>query len=579
MACPNGTQKKAGAPDYDWMNLANIFGCSFPSNDPICNFIANISNKVELIEVNALCSSVFTQPDPIEPSDFLIINAVLQKLTAQGRAMMWLQHCECKPSPPPPGEPPPGQGGCYTLYRVIYTPVRDYDQHFSGDYAIQVNGKILGITTAVGGSSTVHSLEYQSAPNAPVSRAELLSAGEPYTITIKDVIRLDGEPDNCSPQTQPDDPPPTPPPPVYPPNLPPPPPPQCNCPPGTQGSPGVKGDKGDQGNPGIQGEPGVKGDKGDQGNPGIQGEPGVKGDKGKDAEEVDIQPILDAIAALSNKLGTSDGDPETVFKGLEQILELLGKGKFPAKLPKRLIYPKGTGEEEIKDLPEFLGYLVRQIDRAVGYLPQKIKVADGNAAQSGNQPVEVEIHSIADFFREITQYLLDADGDVDIANNMLVRALYELALIHQLSVQNTAMSDAIIEHLDFKHKYKKVKVPMTIDVKAGLKTKGFGNNPNEGLPVDPKDEKAIEKLLPELLKNVEAEIRILVNDEKKSLNDILLDIKRDTAYSAAAVTEESSAKRLEELVDACQKIIRLSGAIDRHNSRKALTSGDFKTRK
>ena len=43
------------------------------------------------------------------------------------------------------------------------------------------------------------------------------------------------------------------------------------------GAPGIRGEKGEKGDPGAQGIPGEKGEKGD---PGVQGMPGEKGEKG-----------------------------------------------------------------------------------------------------------------------------------------------------------------------------------------------------------------------------------------------------------------------------------------------------------
>lgn len=261
---------------------------------------------------------------------------------------------------------------------------------------------------------------------------------------------------------------------------------------------------------------------------------------------------------------------------VDKLSEIVGVDEFPAELPKRLIYPNGKGNEKIDSLVELLGYQVKQIDRAVGYLPQKIKIADTNPGQPGNQSVEVEIHSFADFAKEVLQYLIDTEGDGDVTNNMLVRTLYELGFIHQGMVQADAMLDAICEHLDFKQRWKKVKVPFAFDPYAGTKGKsgqGFGQSANDNT------EENVEELLPKLLQNTEVDIRVLVNDEKKSLNDLLLDIKRDTAIAAAAVSDKSTPERLDQLVAAAQIILQLQSAIDRKNARQALAAGDLRTQK
>lgn len=270
-----------------------------------------------------------------------------------------------------------------------------------------------------------------------------------------------------------------------------------------------------------------------------------------------------------------------LLKKVKKLSEAIGVDELPAALPKRIIYPNGKGEEKQKNLVEILGYQVKQIDRAVGLLPQKIKVADTNPGLAGNQSVEVEIHSFADFAKEILQLLLDTEGDVDTTNNMLVRVLYELGFIHQGVVQGDAMLDAIIEFLDFKQKWKKLSVPFAFDPHAGTKGKvGQGFAKQENTSGDgPQTEEEVERLLPALLQNTEVDIRILVNDEKKSLNDILQDIKRDTAIAAAAVSENADSGKLDQLVAAAQLLLQLEGAIDRKNIRQALTSGNLRTAK
>lgn len=270
---------------------------------------------------------------------------------------------------------------------------------------------------------------------------------------------------------------------------------------------------------------------------------------------------------------------KSLIKKVNRLSEVVGVEKFPAKLPERLVYPNSKKEVQIKDLPEFLGYQVKQVDRAVGYLPQKIKVADTNAGLKGNQSVEIEVHSFADFCKQIMQYIIDTEGDGDVTNNMLVRVLYELGFIHQGVVQGDAMLDAIVDHLDFKHRWHRIKVPFAFDPYAGQKGKvgqGFDKQKNSG---DNKTEAAVEELLPKLLSNTDVEIRVLINDEKKSLNDMLQDIKRDTAAASAAVAEKSTPENLERLVKAAQLMLQLQSAIDRRNMRQALIAGNLKTRK
>ena len=263
-----------------------------------------------------------------------------------------------------------------------------------------------------------------------------------------------------------------------------------------------------------------------------------------------------------------------------KIMTAIGVEELPATLPKRLIYPNAKGEEKIENIVQALGYQVKQIDKAVGYLPQKIKVLDTNSAQAGNQSVEVEIHSFADFAKETLQYLIDTEGDEDTLANIAVRILYECGAIHQLSVQIAAMVDAAIEHLDFKEGWKTVEVPFSYDPYAGQKGKkageGFGTTPGKPLPLT---EEELEKLMPDLLKETLVKIKVLINTQKRTLNDLMQELLRDTRIAAAGVSENASSKRLVEIVEAAQAALQLQNTIARNNVRKALTSGDLRTRK
>ena len=72
------------------------------------------------------------------------------------------------------------------------------------------------------------------------------------------------------------------------------------------GAPGIRGEKGEKGNPGAQGIPGEKGEKGDPGAQGISGEKGEKGISafaiavaaGYSGTEVQFQKDLSSVEGL-----------------------------------------------------------------------------------------------------------------------------------------------------------------------------------------------------------------------------------------------------------------------------------------
>src|SRR6476660_434744 len=302
-------------------------------------------------------------------------------------------------------------------------------------------------------------------------------------------------------------------------------------------------------------------------------------------DEALMRQLLRRVNELHDKVGEKQDKPVTLFDGLREIRKFLGIDQMPAKLPKRLIKPKSTGDHEVKDLPGIFDFLIKQVDRAVGFLPQKIKIADINTVQAGNQSIELEINSMADFCRIMLQQIYDTNADTDAGNNMNVRQLYELGFIHQLSIQNHALLDAIVEHLDFTHSWKKTKAPFAFDPYAGTKKtlgfgKGsdaekFGNTSGKGATT----EKEVEDLLSALLQNTEVEIKIIENEEKLSLNDLLQEIRRNAAIAGAANSANSDGETLESLVAAAQVALQLQSAIDRRNMRQSLTSGKLTTRK
>lgn len=253
----------------------------------------------------------------------------------------------------------------------------------------------------------------------------------------------------------------------------------------------------------------------------------------------------------------------------------LGINQFPAKLPKRWIYPNAKGQESIDDLPEFLGFIAKFIDRVAGFLPIKIKVKDADPAKEGDQKVEMHIQSFSDFARELMQFVIDMEGDGDLTNIMLVKCLYELGLIHQGAVKTGYAVDAILEDLDFKVKYKTVNIPFAFDPYAGSAGQGFASG--KGKLITPIDEKNLEKLIPKLLRSREIPIRVVENVQPKSLLDLIQEINRNAGLAAAGAAEPAS--KLDDLIKAAQEMLQLQGIIDRENTRRAMAAGKLVIRK
>lgn len=248
--------------------------------------------------------------------------------------------------------------------------------------------------------------------------------------------------------------------------------------------------------------------------------------------------------------------------------------------PERLVEIRKTGHKgrvPLSNLMDVLEFQIRQVDRAVGALPFRAKVADADPTQEGNQSVEVEIQTLADGLRENLETTIESASDTDLTNLLVIRALFELGYIHQGSVQSWYMLDAICDYLDFKNHEKQVKVPFAFDPRAGRKQKkGFGQQDDE--QNIPDDEQELEKILPKLLKETDVPIKVREwhKSEKKSLNDLVQEILRHAINAAAGVTEKATPERLEELVKEAQAKIQLASLLNKSDVQQALTSGKLR---
>lgn len=238
-----------------------------------------------------------------------------------------------------------------------------------------------------------------------------------------------------------------------------------------------------------------------------------------------------------------------------------------SSIPARWVYPKGKGQLRVGNLIHLVEYMFRADDRARGFWPQTVRVKDSNPAIPGDQPIELKFESQADMLREILKFLIDTEGDGDLTNNFALRSAIQQCQIHQGVIQTQSMVDAIVEYLDFKVNRTTTKIPMPFSPFAGhepnlfdrLLTKlGFGNKQIPG-SIDKNTEKAIESLFEGILQNTEVEVPIIEAQEKKTLNEALMEILKHASASSAAVSErvgEGALKRLVESAGIAQSISR-----------------------
>ncbi len=252
MACPNGTRVRKGIGEFVWVNHVEVV-CDRSGQDSLECRVARL-NPVNFVPFAVLNTASFCSSLPASPPQWSALDFTngdwVRKLIDWNLAQVWGAYCECVPPPPPPRPtaPPNGKGQCYTSYNVSHRTVNSVSGRDYGVGTLSYPGKILGIyhdfslaSADSGGDHHEYGMEYQVSPTSPVERRTFLSSSEAHAITITNVVRLDGQPDDCT--TSP--PPGTPPPPDEPPPPPPPPP-----PPGEKGEKGDKGDMGDKGDKG-----------------------------------------------------------------------------------------------------------------------------------------------------------------------------------------------------------------------------------------------------------------------------------------------------------------------------------------
>jgi hypothetical protein len=267
---------------------------------------------------------------------------------------------------------------------------------------------------------------------------------------------------------------------------------------------------------------------------------------------------------------------------LERILPIAEL--HDSSIPKRWISPGAKGQERVGNLIHLIELMVRADDKHRGYWPVKVKVKDADPAITGDQPVSLEFHSQADVFRELFQFLIDMEGDGDLTSNFALRSAFQQCQIHQLTVKNNSMLDAIVEYLDFKVKQTKTVVPMPFDPFAGVDRsaaavilqglglmEGVGLTPN----IDSNKEADIEALAPNVLRNTHIDVDIIECNESKTLNEALLELLKHSSAASAAVSERVSESAIDRVIEGAGLAQQLTSFLTRRDVASALGVGDL----
>jgi hypothetical protein len=270
MGCPNGSRRKAGTDDYEWINQQELMCTLYGEDSWICQAVkslAIVQLPVDLIETSGFCSSYVGYPSDIAVTDLLTPSGFINKVLQAAKATKWKQICECTPKPKKPHE----GANCY---RINSPGINGYPDcsDAEGEYFIEFNATEIRTVETIWDTSK--GLYRGSAQNGcPIieiydGSTFLLQVSQKSLSTLTLCDGSDWEED--PPPIEDEDPPPKPPPGIKP-------------PPGRTGDKGEKGDKGEagqKGDKGTKGDTGTKGDKGDKGDKGVKGDKGDKGDKG-----------------------------------------------------------------------------------------------------------------------------------------------------------------------------------------------------------------------------------------------------------------------------------------------------------
>ena len=230
-----------------------------------------------------------------------------------------------------------------------------------------------------------------------------------------------------------------------------------------------------------------------------------------------------------------------IKKQVEELHKVVNPVQFlkgDCTVPSNFIYPTNASYPvKLGDLPDYLGAIVRTVDRKLGSLPQLIHIKDSDPTIEGDQPVDLVINSVADMLKLTLEYLIQVQGETGAAQAIAGSTLFEAGATHQITVSIHALCRAIAEYLDFEMKDVLDKFPMAFD-------------PRER----PKPEDDPFKYLTRMLKPHEQQIDLQEWAGGESLKDKINDIGKKASIAAAAV---SSTKDINKLIEETMQIERL----------------------
>jgi len=228
MSCPNGSQKKSGIPDYEWLSITDELCALYGEDSWMCqlsklNLAGYIKNN--LVDVNALCSSPPPEVDSLTPEDFLggVTGGWLDKAIQISQGSKWNDWCECTPTPPTFNN-----GQCPVPYTVTATWTSNFQNEgeIPHNSTFHIYGPISAIQLENPGPNGacglfVYGCNFQGLPAIANDSLGYYPAEIASNLVVTGVTPADGQPDNCgnAPSPPPPPSPASPTPPTPPPSL------------------------------------------------------------------------------------------------------------------------------------------------------------------------------------------------------------------------------------------------------------------------------------------------------------------------------------------------------------------------
>ena len=176
-------------------------------------------------------------------------------------------------------------------------------------------------------------------------------------------------------------------------------------------------------------------------------------------------------------------------------------------VPNRLVAPNAKGSAKLKSYLEISQWLMRMSDH-LGIHPFKASLTDANAAQAGNQKVEIQFASGTAGLRQVVELLLENKGDAAARLNLQIRSAVAIAQVLKVATITSKTASAIANFIGMplKEKISKIKMPFDISLGKRRQLKGFDPSKQKEAAIEAigmNEEASTEEILPEFLQTGE----------------------------------------------------------------------------